>query len=85
MKRIEVSLLRRAMQRALEDFELAPAHVNYVVETLVETSLNGIDTHGVRLLETYVKELEGGRCKSHPVLKFTSVLPAIGLLDADDA
>jgi ureidoglycolate dehydrogenase (NAD+) len=37
------------------------------------------------LLETYVMELQGGRCKANPQFKFSDTLPAAGLLDADDA
>jgi ureidoglycolate dehydrogenase (NAD+) len=85
MRRVQADVLRAAMKHALAPFSLTDEHVAFVVETLVATSLDGIDTHGVRLLETYVGELEGGRCNPRPKLALTSTLPAVGLLDADDA
>ena len=73
------------MHHALVPFNLPDEHEQYVIDTLVTTSLNGIDTHGVQLLETYIRELQGGRCKPRPNLAFTSTAPATGILDADDA
>lgn len=77
--------LRLAALRVLAPFALAPRHAAYVVDTLVETSLDGIDTHGIRLLETYLNELAGGRAKAHPELRVASSVPALARLDAGDA
>jgi LDH2 family malate/lactate/ureidoglycolate dehydrogenase len=82
---IDHRALRGAIARALAPFALEPRHVGYVADTLVETSLDGIDTHGVRLLETYVAELAGGRAKPRPDMRVLGAMPALALLDADDA
>lgn len=60
-------------------------HAQYVAETLVETSLDGIDTHGLRLLPTYIRELDGGRSNARPSLRFKRRLRAAAILNADGA
>lgn len=85
MHRLSTDHLRRGMRRALASFDLTPRHVEFVVDTLLTTSLNGIDTHGVRLLEIYARELAEGRAKARPKLSVASTAPAAALLDADDA
>lgn len=55
----------------------------YVAEGLVQTSLRGVDSHGVRLLPHYLKGVKGGRINPNPSYKFTQTSPSTGLLDAD--
>ena len=47
-------------------------HAGWVVEGLIEASLRGIDTHGVRLFPTYIAELDGGRSLARPELRWGS-------------
>ena len=55
----------------------------YVTEGLVQTSLRGVDSHGVRLLPHYMKGVKGGRINPNPNYKFTRTSPSTGLFDAD--
>lgn len=55
----------------------------YVTEGLVQTSLRGVDSHGVRLLPHYLKGVKGGRINPNPNYKFIRTFPSTGLLDAD--
>lgn len=50
---------------------------------LVQTSLRGVDSHGIRLLPHYVAGLKGGRIKPDPNYKFERTSPSTGILDAD--
>jgi LDH2 family malate/lactate/ureidoglycolate dehydrogenase len=77
--------LEVAIRHLLQDRGLSPLHARDVALALVETSLDGIDTHGVRLLKTYVRELEGGRAIAAPELRVYGTLPAACVLDAGDA
>lgn len=52
---------------------------------LIEPSLRGIDTHGIRLLECYLKELDGGRSNPKARLKLSASYPATATLDAGGA
>lgn len=82
---IRASVLAEASRLAVAPHGLAPAHVEYVVDTLLSTSLSGIDSHGLRLLPTYVEELRGGRSNPRPAFEVESGLPALAVLRADDA
>lgn len=56
-----------------------------VARALVETSLRGVDTHGLRLLPIYVKELEGGRSNPRPRMRFEQARASVVKMDADAA
>ena len=57
----------------------------YVADGLVDASLRGVDSHGIRLVPHYMNALEGGRINPHPQYIFSQTAPAIGILDADHA
>lgn len=85
MNRITAAELERAVISLFRAEGLSDAHAQRMATILVGASLDGIDTHGVRLLDTYCKELRGGRAKAQPQLKLASAFPAIGSLDAGHA
>jgi ureidoglycolate dehydrogenase (NAD+) len=68
------------LQRGVPDEQGA-----WVVDGLLEASLRGIDTHGVRLFVTYLAELDGGRSQAHPELRWIGGGRAACLLDAGNA
>lgn len=55
----------------------------YVTEGLVQTSLRGVDSHGVRLLPHYLKGVKGGRINPNPKYKFKKTSASTGMFDAD--
>jgi ureidoglycolate dehydrogenase (NAD+) len=55
----------------------------HVAEGLVQTSLRGVDSHGVRLLPHYLSGVKNGRINPVPVYKFTRTSPSTGKFDAD--
>lgn len=55
----------------------------YVAEGLVQTSLRGVDSHGIRLLPHYLNGVKGGRINPNPNYKFKQTSPSTGLFDAD--
>jgi len=74
------------MSRALLARDLPEEHVGYVVDGLIRTSLRGIDTHGVTLFPTYLAELDGGRARPVPQIKWRAGAgAAIRVMDADGA
>ncbi|MDY7093729.1 MAG: Ldh family oxidoreductase [Acidobacteriota bacterium] len=77
--------LYRAMTGALLRRGVSERHAAYVADGLLEASLRGVDTHGVRLFATYLSELDGGRAKARPELSWTSGAPATRVLDAGGA
>ncbi len=56
-----------------------------VVTGLCETSLRGVDSHGVRLLPHYARSSVSGRKNPKPEYRFFKTFPGIGHLDADNA
>ena len=73
------------MRDVLDRRGLSAEHAAYVAEGLLEASLRGIDTHGVRLFPTYVAELDGGRSRARPMLRWLGGGRAARLLDAGHA
>ncbi|MAF20488.1 MAG: hypothetical protein CMI55_02275 [Parcubacteria group bacterium] len=55
----------------------------HVSEGLVQASLRGIDSHGIRLLPHYLKGVEGGRINPKPNYKFEKTSTSSGKLDGD--
>lgn len=51
---------------------------------LCETSLRGVDSHGIRLLPHYTRSALLGRKNPRPNYHFNQVFPAFGHLDADN-
>jgi ureidoglycolate dehydrogenase (NAD+) len=85
LKNIPAADLARLMSDVLDRRGLSAEHAAYVVEGLLEASLRGIDTHGVRLFPTYVAELDGGRSRARPELRWFGSGRAARLLDAGHA
>lgn len=56
-----------------------------VSDGLCETSLRGIDSHGIRLFPHYVNSAQTGRKNPQPNFQYTQSFPSIIALDADNA
>ena len=55
----------------------------YVAEGLVQTSLRGVDSHGIRLFPHYLEGVKKGRINPNPKYKFERTTPSTGMFDAD--
>lgn len=75
--------LKRFIKDALFKARVREDVAGHVAEGLVQTSLRGVDSHGVRLLPHYLKGLKGGRINPNPNYKFKRTSPSTGTLDAD--
>lgn len=85
MKTVPADDLAARMAAALARRGLPDEHAGYVVDGLLEASLRGVDTHGVRLFPTYLAELDGGRSRARPALAWSGDRPAARVLDAGGA
>ena len=54
-----------------------------VVDGLVETSLRGVDSHGIRLAPHYIRATLVGRINPKPKIKFKKTSPTTIIVDAD--
>ncbi|MEN6318287.1 MAG: Ldh family oxidoreductase [Syntrophaceae bacterium] len=57
----------------------------YVVEGIVQASLRGVDSHGIRLFPHYLQGLEEGRLNKNPQYRFTQTTSTAAKLDGDNA
>ncbi len=56
-----------------------------IADSLVETELRGVETHGVTRLPGYIRMLQEGKTNPRPNIRVVREGPAMVLLDADDA
>ena len=54
-----------------------------VVRCLIEASLRGVDTHGIRLLPHYLKVIDTGRINTNPKITIKTTNKTTAILDAD--
>lgn len=85
MKRVSAEALDGRMRGALILRGLSEEHAGWVVGGLLEASLRGIDTHGIRLFPTYLAELDGGRSRARPEMRWLGEARAARVLDAGHA
>ncbi|HEX5568920.1 MAG TPA: Ldh family oxidoreductase [Streptomyces sp.] len=76
---------RSLARHALSEGGLSPEDAAEVADALVDTSLRGIDTHGLRLLPQYLDELADGVARARPEIRIVRDRGAGVLLDADGA
>lgn len=83
MIRISASDLRRICLEALTHASVRPDVANHVAAGLVQASLRGVDSHGVRLLPHYLRAVEAGRLNPNPTYRFEHASAGCGRLDGD--
>lgn len=82
--RVSSGLLREFARNALIAAGTQLDAAQSVANALTETSLRGIDSHGIRLLLHYIKAVQGGRINPSPKLAFTRTAAGTGIVDGDD-
>lgn len=80
---ISAKKLRNFIKNVLLKAGVHEGTAGYVTEGLVQTSLRGVDSHGIRLFPHYLEGIKGGRINPKPNYKFTRTSSSTGLLDAD--
>jgi LDH2 family malate/lactate/ureidoglycolate dehydrogenase len=80
---IQSGQLKRAFHGVLGALKVDAVVAHHVVEGLVQTSLRGVDSHGIRLFPHYAKVVKAGRVNGHPKYTFHKGGESVGRLDAD--
>ena len=83
MQRIKAESLRRLLGALVEKVGLPEDAGKILVQGLVETSLRGVDSHGVRLMPHYIAAVQKGRVNPRPRFRFQRTGPSTGRLEAD--
>ncbi|MFH1189205.1 MAG: Ldh family oxidoreductase [Candidatus Omnitrophota bacterium] len=82
--RIQAGELERFAKEVLRKASVREDVASYVAEGLVQTSLRGVDSHGIRLLPHYVRGVQGGRINPDPKYGFKKTSASTGMFDADN-
>jgi ureidoglycolate dehydrogenase (NAD+) len=80
---VPAAVLRHWATRCFGAAGLLPDNAALLADSLVQTSLWGIDSHGVALLPHYLDRLANGTIRARPQLDFRQTGPATTLIDAD--
>ena len=83
--KIKYSNLLLFTKKILKKAGLDKFSINSVATGLCETSLRGVESHGIRLLPHYVNSALHGRKNPKPKFKFKKKFLSIGVLNADNA
>ena len=75
--------LKSFMLKVLLKAEVREDVAHYLSEGLTQTSLRGVDSHGVRLFPHYLRGVRSGRINPKPNYKFSQTSPSTGLLNGD--
>jgi len=85
MINLDSARLKEAILSTLIDLDVIDEAASHVAESLVTTSLRGVDSHGVNLLPHYVRAVKAGRIKARPSMTATQTGSSTMKLDADHA
>ena len=75
--------LREFVCKCLQHAGLSSAHADLVADSLVESNLRGIDSHGTARLPHYLNRIRHGSINPRPNLVYSKLGAAVGRLDAD--
>jgi len=75
--------LRDFIKKVLLKANVRDDVAGYVTEGLIQTSVRGVDSHGIRLLPHYLEGVKKGRINPNPDYKFKKTSLSTGTLDGD--
>ncbi len=80
---IPVETLRSFILSVLSKAGVRDDVAGYLADGLIQTSVRGIDSHGVRLFPHYLRGIKAGRINRNPKYQIKMTSASTGLLDAD--
>jgi ureidoglycolate dehydrogenase (NAD+) len=83
--RLDSTKLSEIMKAVLKNKDVNTDSLNHCVDSLIQTSLRGVDSHGINLFPHYCRAVDSGRINKHPQLKIKSTAPSSAIMNADDA
>ncbi len=82
---LEASVLADEMMKAFLTAGLNPESASHVVSSVIQTSLRGVDSHGINLFPHYYATVNGGRVNKAPQIAIKKTAVSSILVDADNA
>lgn len=80
---VPANLLEKLCEAALDSRNVRSDVRQHVVSSLIQTSLRGVDSHGIELLPHYINALDAGRINPRPTYQWMQELPSADVLNAD--
>jgi ureidoglycolate dehydrogenase (NAD+) len=77
--------LSKILKKVLTKLSVNKDSVNHVVNSLVETSLRGVDSHGINLFPHYCRAIRSGRINKNPDINILDTGVSTSSIDADHA
>lgn len=85
MYRLDHLKLKNILINVFQNIGLCSSSINHVVESMIETSLRGIDSHGINLFPHYYRAVKSGRVNSKPQFEITSQNSSTAIINANHA
>jgi len=82
--RLEHNYLKKTLVEILLDINVPNNISKPLIDSLIETSLRGVDSHGINLFPTYYKFLNKGRINKNPKLQINQTGLSTAIIDADN-
>jgi len=83
--RLDSAKLSEIMKAVLRSKDVNSDSLNHCVDSLIQTSMRGVDSHGINLFPHYCRAVDSGRINKNPQLKINSTAPSSAVMNADDA
>lgn len=77
--------IRKLFTAILEKAEVRHDVASHLTEGILQASMRGIDSHGIRLFPHYLQGMEEGRLNRNPRYRFTETSPSTAKLNGDHA
>ena len=85
MLRFDGYKLADTMKQVLGEKRVTEDSIHHVVTSLIQTSLRGVDSHGINLFPHYCRAVDAGRINKNPLIAIHQKTDAVAVVDADHA
>jgi len=85
MVKYDPTVLGRIMRSTLSRLGVNDDSVAHAVTAMIQTSLRGVDSHGINLFPHYYRSYKSGRLNKEPEFMITNEGPSFAIMDADHA
>ena len=82
---LDSNILKELIKEILISKSVDIEATNYVAEGLIQTSLRGIDSHGINLFPHYCRAVDAGRINKKPKISIGQKALSVAVVDADHA
>lgn len=83
VKKIKPQKIKELLKKLFGKIKVKEKIYRPVVDGLIETSLRGVDSHGIRLASHYLQSTLLGRINTNPKFKFKKTSATTTIMDAD--